>query len=170
MAAQLGANVACLFFAAFFSGVVLAEGAVGLVTGVSDGDTFYVLIDGRSTRVRLSSIDAPEKKQPFGRVSEGSLRELVGQKTVTLTWHKKDRYGRPIVQVEAGGIDVNAEQIRRGMAWAYRRYTAEQRLYSLEDEARRGRLGLWADPAPVAPWLWRRGGGRIDLGKIPASE
>ena len=170
MTVRLGAHAACLFFAALFSGVVLAESAVGLVTGISDGDTIYVVIDGRSTKVRLSSIDAPERKQPFGRVSEGSLRELVGKKTVTLTWDKIDRYGRPIVQIEADGIDVNAEQIRRGMAWVYRQYTAEQRLYSLEDDARRGRRGVWADPVPVAPWLWRRGGGRFELGKIPSSE
>lgn len=34
----------------------------GKVVGVSDGDTIKVLKDGKQVRVRLSSIDCPEKR------------------------------------------------------------------------------------------------------------
>ena len=127
----------------------------GLVTGVADGDTFYVLIDGKSTRVRLAEVDAPEKSQPFGRKSEQSLRELVGKRNVQLSWQGLDKYGRPVVRVAVAGVDVNAEQVRRGMAWVYRQYSNDGALIRLENDARTAKRGLWADSKPVAPWAWR---------------
>lgn len=130
--------------------------ATGPVTGVADGDTFYMAIEGKPTRLRLAQIDAPEKAQPFGRRAEQSLRDLIGKRQVTVTWAQTDRYGRPIVQVEAGGQDVNAEQVRRGYAWVYRQYATDRNLATLEAEARNEGRGLWADPHPVPPWKWRK--------------
>ncbi len=37
----------------------------------------------------------------------------------------------------------------------YPRYTDEQRVSDLEEEARVARRGLWADPHAVPPWEWR---------------
>ncbi len=130
--------------------------ATGYVTGVSDGDTFYMQIDGKSTRVRLAQIDSPERAQPFGRRAEQSLRELLGKREVTATWREIDRYGRPVVQVEVGGVDVNAEQVKRGFAWVYRQYSNDARLIALEQEARSAGRGLWSDQHPVEPWAWRK--------------
>ena len=152
------AGAALFYFMAVACNAAIAASATGQVTGISDGDTFYMLIDGGTAKVRLSDIDAPEKKQPFGRRSEQSLRELIGKKIVSVTWDSADRYGRLIAQVQEGEVDVNAEQIRRGMAWVYRKYSRNPRLYALEDEARLARQGLWADPEPVEPWVWRKRG------------
>jgi micrococcal nuclease len=132
--------------------------ASGLVTGVADGDTFYMVIEGRSTSLRLAQIDAPEKKQAYGRKSRDSLRALIEGKLVTATWHEVDRYKRPIAQVHVDGLDVNAEQVRRGYAWVYRKYATDQRLFALEQEARRAGHGLWAESDPVEPWQWRKAG------------
>jgi endonuclease YncB( thermonuclease family) len=87
-----------------------------VVTGVADGDTLYADIDGRSIRIRLAQIDAPEKAQAFDRRSEQSLRELIDKKKVELWWKSLDRYGRPIAQISVDGLDVNAERVRRGFA------------------------------------------------------
>jgi endonuclease YncB( thermonuclease family) len=58
--------------------------------------------------------------------------------------------------VTCGGIDANAEQVRRGFAWVFVKYApAGSPLYGLEDAARSRRAGLWADARPVAPWDWR---------------
>lgn len=157
MKLRIVARAALFFAVAAFGGLALADTAVGEVTGVADGDTFYMKIAGESTRVRLAEVDAPEKKQPFGRRSEQSLRELVGKRAVTATWDKVDRYGRPIVRVVVDGVDVNAEQVRRGFAWVYRRYSTDSSFYVFESEARLARRGLWADASPVEPWEWRRG-------------
>jgi len=128
------------------------------VTGVADGDTMFVDLDGKSTRVRLARIDAPEKAQPFGRRSEQSLRELVGKRVVSITWREIDRYGRPIVDVMVDGLDVNGEQVRRGYAWVYRQYSHDPALLASEHEAREQGRGLWVDAHPIEPWLWRKAG------------
>jgi endonuclease YncB( thermonuclease family) len=106
--------------------------------------------------VRLIEIDAPERKQPFGTRSRQSLSDLCGRKTATVEWTEKDRYGRVLGRVYCGGIDANAEQVRRGMAWVFDRYVKDRSLYVLQDEAKAARKGLWADKVPVPPWEWRR--------------
>lgn len=83
------------------------------------------------------------------------MRELVGKKKVELWWKSLDRYGRPIAQMSVDGLDVNAEQVRRGFAWVFLRYSKNAALIALEAQAKSAGLGLWADPHPVPPWEWR---------------
>jgi endonuclease YncB( thermonuclease family) len=129
---------------------------VGRVVHVSDGDTLTVLVDRKQVRVRLDSIDAPELGQPFGKRSQQSLAELCGAKAAHVVDKGPDRYGRIIGSIVCGGVDANAEQVRRGMAWVFVRYApADSPLYALQGDARWTRRGLWADPQPIAPWDWR---------------
>lgn len=130
--------------------------ANGYVAAISDGDTFYIELDGKRTRVRIAQIDAPESGQAFGRRSEQSLRELIWKQTVTVTWNSIDRYGRPVVSVSYNGVDIGAEQVRRGMAWVYRQYARDPSLLVFEQEAKSARRGLWADPTPIPPWQYRK--------------
>ncbi len=118
-----------------------AETITGQVVGVADGDTITVLdADKVQHKIRLAGIDAPEKKQAFG---------------------KRDRYRREIGKVLVNGRDVNLIQIERGMAWFYRQYQREQspndrKLYeAAEDAAKAEKRGLWRDADPVAPWEFR---------------
>ncbi|WP_411555578.1 thermonuclease family protein [Nitrosospira sp. Is2] len=48
----------------------------------------------------------------------------------------KNRYHPTVARVKCGGVDVNSEQVNRGMAWVYRRYTKDHDLYVLEHEAK----------------------------------
>ena len=79
---------------------------------------------------------------------------------------KIDRYGRSIAKVYAKGIDVNLEQIKMGFAWHYKEYQKEQslsdrRAYANEEErAKAQQIGIWIDPTPIPPWIWRHGGKR----------
>ena len=127
-----------------------------VVTGISDGDTAKVELDGKSVRLRLARIDAPEHEQPWGNRSEQSLRELVWKKLVHIEWREVDRHGRPIVSMTIDGRDVSEEQVRRGLAWVYRAYSLDPDLIQLEERAREAKIGLWADPKPVPPWEWRK--------------
>ena len=131
----------------------------GRVVGISDGDTLTVQTDdGQRVRVRLAKIDAPEHDQPYGMASTRSLAALALNRTVRVRKVAEDDYGRMVGEVVADGRDLDAEQVRRGMAWVYRRYSQSRRLYALEAEAKQARRGLWADSNPIPPWDWRHGG------------
>ena len=126
------------------------------MVAVADGDTITVLREREQVKVRLVEIDAPEKAQAFGNRSKQSLSDLCFNKTARLDDKGKDRYGRTLARVYCDGADANAEQVRRGMAWVYDRYVTDRGLYSIQDEARAAKRGLWADNSPVPPWEWRR--------------
>lgn len=115
-----------------------------VITGISDGDTATAELDGKSVRLRLARIDAPERKQPWGNRAEQSLRDLVWKRLVHIEWRELDRNGRPIVTMTVDGRDVSAEQVRRGMAWVYRAYSLDPELHQLEERARQEKVGLCA--------------------------
>jgi endonuclease YncB( thermonuclease family) len=79
----------------------------GRVVSVTDGDTITVL-DSNNTqhKIRLSDIDAPEKKHPFGQRSKESLSDFVFNKPVTVDTNKQDRYQRSVGRVLVGGVDA----------------------------------------------------------------
>lgn len=135
----------------------------GKVVRIADGDTVTVLdLSKVRHKVRLTGIDAPEKKQPFGNRSKQSLSDMVFSKTVIVKTDKRDRYGRELGKVLINGIDVNREQIRRGMAWHYKAYqrdqsTDDRQAYAeAENKAKEQRRGLWIDSDPLPPWEWRK--------------
>ncbi|ENA5504055.1 thermonuclease family protein [Escherichia coli] len=128
----------------------------GRVVRVLDGDTIDVMLSQHPVRVRLVNIDAPEKKQDYGRWSEKIMKSLVAGKTVTVTYFQRDRYGRILGQVYApDGMNVNQFMVRAGAAWVYEQYNTDPVLPVLQEEARQQKRGLWADSAPVPPWVWR---------------
>ena len=53
-------------------------------------------------------------------------------------------------------VDVNAELVRIGAAWVYRKYATDPSLYDLEEEAREAGIGLWGQGVAIPPWEWRR--------------
>jgi micrococcal nuclease len=171
-----------------------AETYTARVIVVMDGDTVMVLREGGSEaaghppaylsrvlrggqkiKIRLAKIDAPENAQPFGKQSRDSLLEIVGKKQVQIDSRAVDQYGRIVGLITVGGLDVNQEQVRRGMAWAaegwrqsrrvptgvplageYSHYHSDETYRALQSEARQAKRGLWAQYNPQAPWQWRK--------------
>lgn len=132
-----------------------------LVVGISDGDTLTARCGQpgayEQIKVRLSAIDAPESKQPFGNRSRQHLAELCFQQQAKIKVVAIDRYKRNVADVECRGKDAGQEQVAAGMAFVYRQYAkGYSHLYPLEEKARSERSGLWADSAPIAPWDWRK--------------
>lgn len=126
------------------------------VIGISDGDTLTLLVDKAPLRIRLASIDSPERSQAFGQRSKQSLSEICWNRRATYQVQEIDRYGRTVASVSCGGVDVSRAQVMRGMAWTYVKYNKDSSLPALEEVARKGKVGLWADPTPVPPWEYRR--------------
>lgn len=125
------------------------------MVAVHDGDTITVLSAGRDIRVRLAGIDAPERGQPFRNASRNALEAQVAGREVRVVERGRDGYGRVLGRVYAGPVDVNAEQVRAGFAWVFRRFEQDPALLALEAEAKIARRGLWRDLKPVPPWVWR---------------
>ena len=126
------------------------------VIAVLDGDTVLIKRGTGILKVRLVEIDAPEKSQPFGASSQQSLAGMVLGKPVQFSSQAFDQYGRMIAHLSVNGLDVNAEQIKRGMAWEYSHFHSNHALVALEAEARAAPRGLWAMSQPMPPWDWRK--------------
>jgi len=128
-----------------------------LVVAITDGDTLRVRCgDDPVAIIRLAEIDAPEKAQAWGERSRQHLAELCHELRAEVRPQTRDRYGRTVARVSCAGQDASAEQVRAGMAWAFTKYLTDPSIKTAEAAARESRRGLWADPAPVAPWDWRR--------------
>jgi hypothetical protein len=113
----------------------------------------------KQVKVRLGEIDTPERKQPYGTRAQQVLSDLAYNKQARVVVQDTDRYGRTVGRVYVGNLDVNAEMIRQGAAWAYRQYLKDQSLLALEAEAKAAKRGLWGLPETerCPPWDWRKG-------------
>jgi endonuclease YncB( thermonuclease family) len=148
---------------------------VGTVIKAKDGDSLLVRLAGGPAgadpiEIRLHGADAPESDQPGGAQAREFLRRRVVNRQVEIEPVTQDRYERMVAVVYRDGENVSAALVTAGHAWAYRRYLAEvpgaDDLCRLEDEARRARRGLWAQPTNrwVPPWLHR------EIRRFPAGE
>lgn len=128
------------------------------VIGIKDGDTIVILVDGKQLTVRLSDIDCPEKKQPFGSKAKKFVSDLCYGRYVSLNSDNKfDRNGRLIAEVvlENGKI-LNKELVKNGLAWHFKKYSKNEEYAELENQAKVNKIGLWSEQNPIAPWLWRK--------------
>jgi len=131
----------------------------GQVVSIIDGDTIDVLYKKRPQRIRLQGIDCPEKGQPYATKAKQATAALVFRKEVTVRLQEDhDRYKRSIGDVVlSDGRILNQELVKDGWCWWYRKYAPnDTELEALETEAREARKGLWSDPAPIPPWIYRK--------------
>jgi endonuclease YncB( thermonuclease family) len=129
----------------------------GSVVRVVDGDTFIVSDGGELIKVRLTHIDAPEKDQPFGSNATDYLKSACLDTDVVIYTDKKDRYGRYLgLALTNQGDTLNLNLVRAGLAWHYKKYSADSSFSKAEQQARVTGMGLWLDSSPTEPWEWRR--------------
>jgi endonuclease YncB( thermonuclease family) len=109
-------------------------------------------------KIRLFGIDTPERDQPYGTSAKRTLQNWVGDKQVGVVVVATDSYGRQVGTLYREGKSINLAMVSGGHAWWYRHYAPhERKLAVAEQKARQQSLGLWASPAPVPPWDWRKG-------------
>ena len=130
---------------------------------VIDGDTIAI----GEVRVRLEGIDAPETDQTCNRAGVGRwllstwkcgreatahVERVVRDRTVRCDSSGKDAYGRMLGICVVEGLEINADLVRQGLAWAFIKYS--QRYIAIESEARAAKRGIWqAETKPA--WVWR---------------
>jgi micrococcal nuclease len=134
----------------------------GVVTAVFDGDTIQVkLSDGRSRRVRLIGVDAPEIDDPREAVA---LRARLAERFVFYHLYRKvvglsydltpaDKYGRVLAYIHTGEGEIfNEIIIRSGFAFVYLKFPFrkdyQERFSRAQEEARKGERGLWLKGRP----------------------
>lgn len=134
----------------------------GRIISVADGDTVTVRLDSdRARRVRILSIDSPEKYATrYGSPDEcGSLaasafmERFEGRRVVLVadpSQDSVDTYGRLLRYLQLpGGEDIGGAEVARGLAMPYlfdspaRRYG---RYRSLAEAARARGRGTWGAP------------------------
>ncbi len=138
--------------------IVPADGVVRGLARIIDGDT----IDIAGNRIRLEGIDAPEVGQTCqnargetwdcGNAATRVMMSLTQTQQVDCQIQGLDKYGRLLGICFVGPLNLNAEMVKRGYAWAFVRYS---KLYVAEEAAARNLLlGIWQGPA-IPAWDYR---------------
>ncbi|GAA1792036.1 thermonuclease family protein [Nostocoides veronense] len=131
------------------------------VSGVIDGDTIKVRINGTSYRVRILGIDAPElsTRECQAQGAASRMQSLVQSKSVSLRRDPKqpdkDQYGRFIRHVVlADGTYAAQSLLQDGLAREYvprGSYAKRDDFLAAERSAKKSKLGIWSvacNPAP----------------------
>jgi endonuclease YncB( thermonuclease family) len=137
---------------------------------VVDGDTLDV--DG--VRYRLHGIDAPEPGQkcksasggtwPCGKEASKALTDLVKGGSLICDDRGKEIRGRTLSVCTIDGVDINAEMIRRGMAWSFKKYSHDND--QIEEIAKAKLVGVW-QAQTERPGNFERTNGKIGSKKLP---
>ncbi len=131
----------------------------GTVIKVIDGDTITILDSSKQQhKIRLAGIDAPEKRQPYGKAAKKELSRLIYNKQVCINWHKIGKYRRKIGTVLLKQNNTNLIMVKTGYAWHYKKYQHEQTeeerttFSKAEINAKSNVIGLWQERSPIPPW------------------
>lgn len=135
--------------------------AGNLVT-IHDGDRITISYHDTKTAipVRLYGIDAPEKGQPYWQEAKDFLHNLLIGKWVKVATATEGTEEELIGIVNLPNETMaNEELVKAGLAWvneAIKEDLALEKLRESEREARQSKRGLWADPDPTPPWVYRK--------------
>jgi endonuclease YncB( thermonuclease family) len=145
-----------------------AKTITGKVYRVVDGDTIHFYAFNKLLAIRMLGIDTPELHfralaQPkWGIVAKQNMLSMVGPGdiiTLELDQVRCDRYGRVLAHVFKNGVNLNFEQVRRGLAANYciapnmKHCQAYAMAYV---KAQQEGLGFHRDACAVTPYVWRR--------------
>jgi endonuclease YncB( thermonuclease family) len=125
---------------------------------IIDADTIEI----RQRRVRLYGIDAVEADQlcfrgnlawRCGLDAINALDRMIEGREIQCEERDRDRYHRIIASCRLGSTDIARWLVETGWAVAYRRFSEEYVVF--EEQARRGRVGIWTSNFED-PEQWRR--------------
>ncbi len=127
----------------------------GVCIRVSDGDTVIVKMGGRSEKIRLNGIDAPELKQKHGKEARRYLANRILKRKVRVKGNSRDKYKRLLATIYLDEENINLSMIREGWAWDYVQFSMGREYAQAQKEARAARRGLWVSSNAIPPWQFR---------------
>jgi endonuclease YncB( thermonuclease family) len=129
------------------------------VIAYSSGTAFAVLdADEQLKRVKLTGVDAPERRQRFAEQAKQLASEWLGAQPIDVVIDTTDKDQRVHGRVSVDGRDVGLTLIEAGLAWCDPHDEASlpggvREAYRKGcDHARAQRRGLWQDANPTPPW------------------
>jgi micrococcal nuclease len=154
--------------------LTVGRSVTGTIVEVVSGDTVTIALSGgEKLTLRLHGIAAPKLDQPAGVRAREELTKLALQRSaqvyVDLVVSEFEIAGVVFCATAEGSSSTNAniDMVRRGWAWYdilsgvvkkedFEKPYRNSNLVDFEKEARKDRLGLWADKRPVPPWEWQK--------------
>lgn len=149
--------VLSLFFALSF--YTTASTAQTYTLGyVYDGDTVKLRDADGEFKLRIKDIDAPERNQAYGKKARRALMKLCKSKDtlVTVKLTGMDKYQRYLGRMQCNNIDVSLYLAEQGLAWFDPKYSSDLEILQAQKIAQQNKVGLWQEPNPVPPWVWRK--------------
>lgn len=171
-------SLVCIFF--YFQkydlpSVIRVSGDHGIITKISDGDTFLINVNGKTEKVRLIGIDTPESKDNLKAKKDASrngtdidamIRQGVEARRfveenfplgtiirIETDRDTRDRYGRLLAYLYTeDGTMVNETIIREGYAaplFYAPNYKYRSRLEDAYRYAKSNKKGLWQNGKPL---------------------
>ena len=101
----------------------------------------------------ITNVITFNKDYQCGVISTNKLRSKINNKLIICKSNNKDRYNRFIAECYKNKTNINRWMVSNGYAVAYRKYS--KKFVSLENLAKKKRLGLWAGTFEM-PWDWRK--------------
>jgi micrococcal nuclease len=143
----------------------------GTVRQILDADRIVLELDGTVLKdesadlkqIRIANIDCPEKGQGGWEESLNMTSQLLLGKPIQLVILQDEALNKPLEYDDSPGLvvgqtvpsDFSKELLKAGLAWHYKKYSADPALAKLEAEAREAKRGIWSKPNPVPPWEYR---------------
>ena len=118
----------------------------GKVSTIHNSVSFSVKDDaGKEHVLRLAEINTPYLDKPHGPESLKAIKELIDNKNITYQIVSSDSTNKKVVKAFIDDINVNAWMIKNGHAWMSKKFGHDPELIDLQDKAKAGRIGLWAN-------------------------
>lgn len=124
------------------------------VLSVIDGDTILVADGGKRIKVSLYGVDAPQAGQRFSDEAASYLQKYVGRE-VDLQFVTRDSIEDSDLCIVYYGFPINTEMLKAGLAWYYERVPRLPAWKEFQALAQERKSGLWSDPDPIPPWVFR---------------
>jgi len=149
------------------SGIVTQDhDFAGSLVAIHDSDRITISYHDTKTviSVRLYGVDAPEKGQPYWQEAKDLLHNLLIGKWIKVATATENTDNELIGVVDLpNGTMANEELVKAGLAWVNETIEVDpvlkERLRASEREAKESKRGLWADPDPIPPWIYRKARG-----------